>query len=139
MFLVENLPRDQLDTSATSASEFLDPTTRLKLQLASVLQKQIQEPWKPHYLGPKNKQAQRVFRTHCDMCSKEDLEIGDVSKKGLVPELVELNSVWSEREGRRSVTKVDSDAMRAKIEELENEMVILITASSHLVYVEIGP
>ena len=122
MFLVENLPRDQLDTSAASAGEHHDPLTRLKLQLASVLHKQLQESWKPHYLSPREKMNQRSFRTFYEV-NEDSFEVENVPKLGFVPSVVELSSVWIEKQGIRNVKKADGDAMRAKIEELEREMV----------------
>ncbi len=121
MFLVENLPRE-VSSSSLSTSETVDPITRARLQLAALLQKQLQEPWRPHYLTPKHLTSRNWFKTYTDFCTKvESVEPNTL----FVPSLLEYHADLNEKQNEKPVEKADAAKMKAKIEELEKELVSL--------------
>ena len=114
MFLVENLPRELSDSSNAAAAENVDALTRLRLHLASTVQKSFQGYRLPHYLTkPKCSAPFSAVRVNT---LKE-------TNSTVVPSILEEHSRSLEKQSRKTVPKATQEQIIAKIQEIEQNLV----------------
>ena len=113
MFLVESLPRE-LSDSSNAAAENVDSLTRLRLQLASNLQKSFQDYWRPHYLT-KPKCSAPFSSLPLDKLKETNFTV--------VSSLIEEHSRSLEKQSRSAVAKATREQYLAKVKEIEQDLV----------------